>query len=373
MSNDYYKLLGVEKSASEEEIKKAFRKMAMKYHPDRNASDKNAEAKFKEVKEAYEVLSDPDKKARYDQYGHDAFKNHQSTGGHGQSHGGFEDIFGDIFGDFFGGGGRGSSSNQRRGSDLSYNIELTLEEAANGINKIIEFNGVLKCDPCNGSGSDKNSSKQTCANCKGHGKIRVQQGFFSMEQVCSGCQGSGQVIKNPCKTCNGHGLVQKPRKVNVKIPAGVDTGDKIRLSGEGEAGSNGGPSGDLYVQISIKPHLIFSRKNNNLYCELPISMTQAILGGTVEVPTLNGRVNLKVPKETQNLKQFKISGKGVKSVRNSLVGDLICTVHVETPVKLSAEQIELVKKLDESLQKNKKHSPKTKTWFESIKSFFEGQ
>lgn len=373
---DYYETLGVSKSASEAEIKKAYKRLAMKYHPDKNQDNKaEAEAKFKEVKEAYEVLTDSQKKAAYDQYGHAAFEQgHGGAGGGGfGGFGGFGggSAFDDIFSDFFG-GGRGRSQTSSRGADLQYNISLTLEEAAAGVSKEIKVPTWVTCDVCHGQGTEKASDVMTCETCHGAGVVQMRQGFFAVQQECPTCHGRGKVVKNPCKKCHGEGRVQKTKTLSVTIPAGVDTGSRIRLSGEGEAGLNGAPAGDLYVQMQIKPHAIFERDATNLHCEIPINIALASLGGEVEVPTLNGKVSLTIPAETQTGKVFRLRGKGVKSLRGSSIGDLYCHVVVETPVNLTSKQKELLKELGESFKadKSSKHSPKEKSFFDKVKKFF---
>ena len=371
---DYYEVLGVSKDAGEREIKKAYKRMAMKYHPDRTQGDKAKEGTFKEIKEAYEILNDDQKRAAYDQYGHAAFE----QGGHGGGGFGggqdFGDAFGDIFGDIFGGGGRGrgGQSRQRRGSDLRYNLELTLEEAVKGKTLEIKVPTYVSCDPCDGTGAKKGTSAKTCATCHGHGQVQMRQGLFAVQQTCPTCSGKGKVISDPCTSCRGQGRVQKDKTLSVKIPPGVDTGDRIRLSGEGEAGEHGAPAGDLYVQANVKDHKIFVRDENNLYCEMPISFTTAALGGEIEVPTLSGKVKLKIPRETQTGKMFRLRGKGVKSVRSHSTGDLMCKVVIETPVNLSGDQADLLRQLDEKMGKDGgKHSPKESGFFDSVKSFFD--
>lgn len=372
---DFYEVLGVAKGATEREIKKAYKRLAMKFHPDRNDGDAAAAEKFKEVKEAYEVLSDPQKKAAYDQYGHAAFEQGGMGGGAGGFGGGgadFGDIFGDVFGDIFGGGRRGGGGPRaQRGADLRYNMELTLEEAVRGCEKEITVPTYVECDKCHGNGAKKGTTPETCPTCHGAGQVQMRQGFFAVQQTCPECHGSGKIIKEPCDKCHGQGRVQKTKTLNVKIPAGVDTGDRIRLQGEGEAGEHGAPAGDLYVQVQVIEHEIFERDGNNLYCEVPVSFTMAALGGEVEVPTLNGRVNLKVPSETQTGRMFRMRGKGVKSVRTSATGDLICKLVVETPVNLSSEQKELLQQLEESFGGSSKHKPKSDGFFKGVKSFFD--
>lgn len=372
---DFYKLLNVGKNASDAEIKSSYRKLAMKFHPDRNKDNpEEAEVKFKQVKEAYEILSDPKKRAAYDQFGH-AGVDPSMGGGRGGFTGAesFSDIFGDVFGDIFGGaGGRSRSSGVQRGSDLRYNLELTLEEAVGGTDAKVRVPVLVACDECAGSGAKKGSSPVTCSTCQGHGQVRMQQGFFSVQQTCPTCRGTGKQIKDPCGKCHGQGRVQETKTLSVKVPAGVDTGDRIRLGGEGEAGMNGGPAGDLYVQISVKDHPIFTRDGANLSCEVPISFPVACLGGEIEVPTLDGKVKLKIPSETQTGKLFRLRGKGVKPVRGGSVGDLICRVQIETPVHLTKEQKALVEKLGESLiGGGKQHSPQEHSWTDGVKSFFD--
>ncbi|WP_213610202.1 molecular chaperone DnaJ [Pseudoalteromonas sp.] len=371
---DYYEILGVSKDASERDIKKAYKRLAMKYHPDRTAGDKDLETKFKEVKEAYEILTDPQKRQMYDQYGHAAFEQ-GGGGGHGGFGGGqgdFGDIFGDVFGDIFGGGGGRRQSRQQRGSDLRYNMDLSLEEAVRGKDVEIKVPTWVSCEPCDGSGAKAGSKPKTCTTCHGAGQVQMRQGFFAVQQTCPTCHGQGQIISDPCNKCHGQGRVEKTKTLSVKIPAGVDTGDRIRLSGEGEAGMHGAPAGDLYVQVSVREHKIFVREANNLYCEVPISFTTAGLGGEIEVPTLDGRAKLKIPSETQTGKMFRMRGKGVKSVRSGAQGDLICKVVIETPVNLNERQRDLLKELDESMGKDSsKNRPKEQGFFDGVKKFFD--
>lgn len=370
---DYYEVLGVSKSAPERDIKKAYKRLAMKLHPDRNQGDKGKEEEFKEVKEAYEILTDDQKRAAYDQYGHAAFE----QGGHGGGGGGFgggfggAQDFGDIFGDIFGGGRGGGRQRQQRGSDLRYNLELTLEEAVKGKTLEIKVPTYVACEPCDGSGAKKGTSAKTCSTCHGHGQVQMRQGLFAVQQTCPTCSGQGKVISDPCNSCHGQGRVQKNKTLSVKIPPGVDTGDRIRLTGEGEAGEHGAPAGDLYVQANVKAHKIFERDENDLYCEMPISFTTAALGGEIEVPTLAGKVKLKIPKETQTGKMFRLRGKGVKSVRSHVTGDLMCKVVLETPVSLSGDQADLLRQLETKMGTNSKHSPKESGFFDSVKSFFD--
>lgn len=367
---DYYELLGVSRSASDAEIKKAYRKMAMKHHPDRNPDDADSEEKFKEVQKAYAVLSDPKKRAAYDQFGHAGVDS--SMGGGPGGFGGFGDVFEDIFENIFSGArGHGRQSRGQRGSDLQFNVQLTLEEAAVGKQIEITVPRHCTCTVCSGSGAKKGSSPKNCETCGGIGQVRIQQGFFSIQQTCPSCHGEGKIISDPCTACHGQGRVRESKKLTVKIPAGVDNGDRVRLSGEGEVGTKGGPTGDLYVQISVKAHSIFERHESDLHCEVPISFVTAALGGSIEVPTLEGRVTLKIPSETQTGKVFRLRGKGMKSVRGHAPGDLLCRVVVETPVNLSREQKELLTQLQDSLNGNKTHSPKSSSWFDGVKKFFE--
>lgn len=370
--HDYYALLGVNRSSTEAEIKKAYRKQAMKHHPDRNPGDKGAEEKFKEIQRAYDILSNPQKRSAYDQYGHAGVDASAQGGPQGFSD--FGDAFGDIFDTIFrgGSGGQGRQSHGQRGSDLQYNMQLTLEEAAFGKQVEISVPRHASCKICSGSGTKKGSKSASCETCQGVGQVRIQQGFFSIQQTCPNCHGQGQVITDPCVDCQGQGRVRESKKLTVKIPAGVDNGDRVRLSGEGEAGVHGGGTGDLYVQISVKQHPIFERDDADLHCDVPISFTTAALGGTIEVPTLQGRVSLKIPAETQTDKVFRLRGKGIKSVRGYAPGDLLCKVSVETPVHLSKEQKELLTQLDASMKASKKtHSPRSNSWFDGVKKFFE--
>ncbi|MCL1146104.1 molecular chaperone DnaJ [Shewanella sp. 10N.261.52.F9] len=368
---DYYEVLGVGRDTSEREIKKAYKRLAMKFHPDRNPGDKEAEANFKEVKEAYEILTDSDKKAAYDQFGHAGVDPNRGGGGYGGS-ADFGDVFGDVFGDIFGGGRRGGQRQAARGSDLRYNLELSLEEAVRGLTKELRIPTLAACDTCDGSGAKKGSSPTTCGTCHGQGQVQMRQGFFAVQQACPTCHGRGKIIKDPCNKCHGEGRVEKSKTLSVKIPAGVDTGDRIRLSGEGEAGEYGAPPGDLYVQVSVREHAIFQRDGNNLYCEVPISFSKAALGGEIEVPTLDGKVNLKIPAETQTGRMFRMRGKGVKSVRSHAVGDLLCKVVMETPVNLNERQKELLREFEDTLTgQSKKHSPKAEGFFDGVKKFFQ--
>ncbi|NOY62165.1 MAG: molecular chaperone DnaJ [Gammaproteobacteria bacterium] len=369
---DYYEVLSIERNASAAELKKAYRRLAMKHHPDRNPDDASAEEKFKEAKEAYEVLNDARKRSAYDQFGHAGVDpSAQGGGGAGFGHGGFS--FSDIFEDVFGGGARSSSGSRvYRGADLRYSLELSLEDAVRGSTVKVRVPSKVICKTCDGSGARKGSSASLCATCGGHGQVRMQQGFFSVQQTCPKCQGSGKTIASPCGTCHGDGRVAEQKTLSVKVPAGVDNGDRIRLAGEGEVGENGGPAGDLYVQIKVRPHAIFERDGNDLYCEVPISFVTATLGGELDVPTLDGRVKLRVNEETQSGKTFRLRGKGVKSVHGNGVGDLLCKVAIETPVNLSKEQKEMLVTFEKSMTENAhKHSPKARSWIDGVKNFFD--
>lgn len=373
---DYYEILEVSKNASESDLKKAYRRLAMKYHPDRNPDDGDAEVRFKEVKEAYEVLSDPQKRSAYDQFGHagvDPSAGGPGAGGGGFGRGGadFADIFSDVFGDIFGGGGRGGGR-AFRGADLRYRMEISLEEAVQGVEQDIRIPTQVRCDACEGSGAAPGSEPQTCPTCNGHGDVRVQQGFFSIQQSCPRCDGTGQIISDPCRKCRGKGTVSDHKTLNVQVPPGVDTGDRIRLSGEGEPGEQGGPPGDLYVEMVVKPHPIFTREGADLRCDIPLSVTTAALGGEIEVPTLAGRVTLRIPAGTQSGKVFRVRGKGVKPVRGGTHGDLLCRVMVETPVNLTSRQKALLEELAETLdQDGEHHNPRGSSWLDSVKSFFD--
>ena len=366
---DYYDVLGVGKTADEKEIKKAYRRVAMKYHPDRNPDDPDADEKFKEASEAYEILSDSEKRAAYDQFGHAGVEGQMGGGGFGG--GSFSDIFGDVFGDIFGGGGRGRGGAQR-GSDLRYTLDISLEDAVRGTTVEIRVPTLVSCGTCDGSGARKGSSPTTCGTCGGAGQVRMQQGFFQVQQTCPTCRGRGSTISDPCTSCRGQGRVEKTKKLSVKVPPGVDTGDRIRLGGEGEAGTEGGPPGDLFVQMSVKQHPIFERDGKHLYCEVPITFADAALGGELEVPTLDGRVKLKIPPETQTGKLFRLRGKGVQPVRGGGVGDLLCRAVVETPVNLNKRQKEILRELQDSLgQGGDSQSPRQSSWFEGVRSFFD--
>ncbi len=363
---DYYETLGVARNASDADIKKAYRRMAMKYHPDRTEGDKSAEEKFKAATQAYEILCDPQKRRAYDQYGHagvDPSHGHPGAGGAG----GFGDMFNDIFSDIFGGGGR--SRGPARGSDLRYNLELSLEDAVNGSHVTIQVPTFSACKTCHGSGASPGSKPKTCDRCHGQGQIRMQQGFFSLQQTCPTCRGQGHIITDPCRPCHGQGRVQEEKKLQVKIPPGVDNGDRIRLNGEGEAAPQGGVAGDLYVEVHVREHPIFHREGENLYFEIPINFVTAALGGELEVPTLSGRVKLRVPPETQTGKVFKIAGKGVITVRRNRPGDLMCRVIVETPVDLSRRQKEILQEFAKETED--KNSPRVSHWFSRVRAFLE--
>ncbi len=369
---DYYEVLGVNRDASEGDIKKAYRKLAMKYHPDRNPDKPKSEEQFKEAKQAYEILSDAEKRAAYDQYGHAGVDPSAAAGaGSFRGAGGdFSEMFGDIFGDIFGGGRQ--QSNVYRGADLRYNLEISLEQAARGTETRIRIPTMEECATCHGSGAKPGTEPTTCPTCGGHGQVRMQQGFFSLQQTCPRCHGSGKIVQSPCSTCHGAGRLKQHKTLSVKIPAGIDEGDRIRLAGEGEAGVNGGPAGDLYVVIHLHPHPVFQRDHNDLHCEMPISFTTAALGGEIEIPTLDGHAKLKIPTETQSGKIFRLRGKGIRGVRSSSTGDLLCHVAIETPVNLTARQKELLQELEAiNVKDGGRHNPRAKSWMDKIKDFFE--
>ena len=372
---DYYQTLGVNRDATDEDIKKSYRKLAMKFHPDRNPDNKESEEKFKEAKEAYEVLSDAKKRAAYDQFGHAGVD--QSVGGGagaGAGFGGFADAFGDIFGDLFGGarggGGRGGNG-VYRGADLRYNLEISLEDAARGTEAKIRIPTMEACEPCHGTGAKPGTKPVTCTACNGHGQVRVSQGFFSIQQTCPECHGTGKMITDPCRTCHGAGRVKNHKTLSVKIPQGVDQDDRIRLAGEGEPGVNGGPAGDLYVVMNLKPHPVFQREAADLHCEMPISFATAALGGSVEIPTLDGKAQIKIPPETQSGQTFRLKNKGIKPVRGHTPGDLYCHVAIETPIHLTARQKELLREFEEILQENAaRQNPKAKSFMDKVREFF---
>jgi molecular chaperone DnaJ len=369
---DYYDSLGVNRDASDEDIKKAYRKLAMKHHPDRNPDSKDAEEKFKEIKEAYEILSEPEKRRAYDAYGH-AGVNPQMGGGPGQEgFGGFAEAFGDIFGEIFGGQRGGRGGNQvYRGADLRYNMEITLEQAARGTETKIRIPTLDECSTCHGSGAKPGTKPKVCDTCGGQGQVRLQQGFFSIQQTCPKCHGTGKTISDPCGTCHGAGRTKGHKTLSVKIPAGVDDGDRVRLSGEGESGVNGGPPGDLYVVVQLKAHSVFQREGADLHCEMPISFTVAALGGEIKIPTLEGEAQIKIPPETQSGQVFRLRGKGIRPVRQTSAGDLMCHVVVETPVRLTDRQKELLRELEEINKKDgDKHNPRAKSFMDKVKDFF---
>lgn len=370
---DFYEILGLAKNSSDEEIKKAYRKLAMKHHPDRNPDSKGAEDKFKEAKEAYEMLSDPQKREAYDRYGHAGVDPNMGGGGGG---GGFADAFGDIFGDIFGqaGAGRGGRGGPQvyRGADLRYNLEITLEQAAHGFDTTIRVPSWDSCETCDGSGAKPGTAPITCTTCGGHGQVRMQQGFFSVLQACPKCHGSGKINPSPCNACSGVGKIKRNKTLEVKIPSGIDDGMRIRSSGNGEPGMNGGPPGDLYVEIRIKQHTMFQREGDDLHCEIPISFAKAALGGEIEVPTLSGKASFTIPEGTQSGKTFRLRSKGIKGVRSGYAGDLFCHVVVETPVTLTERQKELLREFEElTVEGGSKHSPQTKSWKDKVKEFFE--
>ncbi len=368
---DYYEILGVAKNASEEDIKKAYRRLAMKHHPDRNPDDKASEEKFKEAKEAYEMLTDADKRSAYDRYGHAGV---DPNVGAGAGMGGFAEAFGDIFGDIFGGGQRGGGRGGPqvyRGADLRYAMEITLEQAAHGYETEIKIPSWNNCEVCHGSGAKPGTKPQTCPTCAGSGAVRIQQGFFSIQQTCARCHGTGKIIPEPCTHCDGVGRIKSPKTLEVKIPAGIDEGMRIRSTGNGEPGVNGGPNGDLYVEIHVKQHAMFQRDGDDLHCEMPIAFAIAALGGELEIPTLAGNAEISIPEGTQSGKTFRLRGKGIKGVRASYPGDLYCHVQVETPVRLTEHQKKLLKQFDVSTREGgAKHSPQSKGWADKVKAFF---
>ncbi|MEX1994911.1 MAG: molecular chaperone DnaJ [Steroidobacteraceae bacterium] len=368
---DYYQVLGVPRNAAEEAITKAYRRLAMKYHPDRNPDDKEAEERFKEAKEAYEILTDAQKRSAYDQYGHAGLDAARGAGQGFSPSDAFGDIFGDMFGDIFGGGRRGGRSAVYRGADLRYELTLDLEQAVFGTSTEIDFQTVAECGECSGSGAARGHAPETCDACAGSGQVRMRQGPFAVQQTCPRCKGRGTIVKDPCPKCSGNGRVRANKRLSVKVPAGVDTGDRIRLAGEGEAGRNGGPTGDLYVEIVVREHPIFERDGAHLSCEVPISFVAAALGGSIEVPTLDGQAMIKVPAGTQSGRVFRLREKGVKPVRGGGTGDLFCRVVVETPVELNAEQKDLLRKFESSLKGDgKSHNPRERSWLEGVRQFF---
>ncbi|MDB5815888.1 MAG: chaperone protein DnaJ [Rhodocyclales bacterium] len=371
---DYYEALGISRDASDDDIKKAYRKAAMKHHPDRNLDSKDDGEKFKEIKEAYEVLSDDQKRAAYDRYGHAGVDQSHGAGG-GQGFGDFGDAFGGIFDEIFGGRGGGGGGGQRvyRGADLRYNMEISLEEAARGVEKTIRIPVTESCETCNGSGAKPGTQPKTCSTCGGAGQVRIQQGFFSVQQTCPKCHGSGRVVTDPCVTCHGAGRVKKQKTLEVKVPAGIDEGMRLRHGGFGEAGVNGGPAGDLYVEIHIKRHAVFEREGDDLHCEMPISFTTAALGGDIDIPTLDGAASIKIPAETQTGKVFRLRGKGIKNLRSHMTGDLHCHVVVETPVKLTERQRELLREFDViNRSEGDRQNPRAKGWMDKVRDFFAG-
>ena len=369
---DFYEILGVNRDASDDEIKKAYRKLAMKHHPDRNPDNPKAEEHFKEAKEAYEILSDAQKRQAYDQFGHAGVDPQAGPGGAGM--GGFADAFSDIFGDIFGGGrggGGGGRSTVYRGADLRYNLEISLEEAARGTDTRIRIPAMEECETCKGSGAKPGTQPKTCATCGGAGQVRMQQGFFSIQQTCPKCHGTGRIIPEPCPGCHGAGRVKQQKTLQVKIPAGINEGMRIRSAGNGEPGTNGGPPGDLYIEIRVKQHDIFERDGDDLHCTVPVGLATAALGGTIEVPTLGSQAQIELPEGTQHGKTFRLRGKGIKGLRSSYPGDLYCHVAVETPVKLTEHQRKLLKELDESFRKSgDRHSPNAKSWTDRVKDLF---
>ncbi|MCL1627621.1 molecular chaperone DnaJ [Roseibaca sp. V10] len=378
---DFYDLLGVSRSASADEIKKAYRKKAKELHPDRNADNPNAEAQFKEINEAYDALKDPERKAAYDRYGHAAFDGGVGAGQRGGGHPGFgggngdfasafSDVFEDLFGDFVGGRGGGGRSRASRGSDLRYNMRVTLEEAYSGTRKTIRVPRLSECDSCNGSGAEGGAEPVTCPTCSGMGKVRAQQGFFTVERTCPTCGGAGQIVKNPCKACGGAGRMEKEANLSVNIPAGVETGTRIRLSGEGEAGLRGGPAGDLYIFVNVAEHALFKRDAMTLFCRVPVSVARAALGGEVEVPTIDGgRSRVKVPAGSQSGRQMRLRGKGMPALRGAGHGDMLIELAVETPVNLTARQKELLEEFEKLSVEN---NPEASSFFTKVKGFWDG-
>ncbi|TCS66204.1 molecular chaperone DnaJ [Primorskyibacter sedentarius] len=377
---DYYDVLGIKKGADADEIKKAYRRKAKELHPDRNADNPESEGQFKEVNEAYEVLKDADKKAAYDRFGHAAFEGGMGGGG-GRPGGGFHpgqngdfasafsDVFDDLFGDFMGGGGRGGRQRAARGADLRYNLRVTLEDAYSGLQKTINVPTSVQCDACDGSGAEGGAEPTTCPTCSGMGKVRAQQGFFTVERTCPTCSGLGQIIKNPCTKCGGNGRIQKERALSVNIPAGVETGTRIRLAGEGEAGMRGGPPGDLYIFIEVAPHDIFERDGNNLFCRVPVALTAAALGGDIEVPTIDGgRSRVKIPAGSQSGRQMRLRSKGMPGLRGGPSGDMFIELAVETPVNLTSRQKELLREFENLSEEN---NPESSTFFKSVKNFWD--
>ncbi|MGJ8582816.1 MAG: molecular chaperone DnaJ [Marinosulfonomonas sp.] len=369
---DYYDVLGASKSATADELKKAYRQKAKELHPDRNSDNPNAEEQFKEVNEAYDALKDPDKKAAYDRFGHAAFEGGmggQRGGGQGDFSSAFSDVFDDLFGDFMGGQRGGGRQRASRGSDLRYNLRVTLEESFSGIQKTINVPTSIGCEECNGTGAESGAEPQTCPTCAGMGKVRAQQGFFTVERTCPTCSGMGQIIKNPCSACGGAGRTEKDRSLSVNIPAGVETGTKIRLAGEGEAGLRGGPTGDLYIFIEVVEHALFQRDGAQLYCRVPVSMASAALGGDIEVPTIDGgRSRVKIPSGSQSGRQMRLRGKGMPALRGGGTGDMFIELAVETPVNLTSRQKELMREFDELGDNN---SPESSSFFSRVKSFWD--
>jgi len=377
---DFYDVLGISRGASDEEIKKAYRKKAKELHPDRNADNPNAESAFKEVNEAYEALKDPEKKAAYDRFGHAAFEGGMGGNGAGARGGGFgqgdfasafSDVFDDLFGDFMGGGGRGGArSRAQRGADLRYNMTISLEDAFHGLRKTINVPSSVGCSACQGTGAESGAEPATCPTCSGLGKVRAQQGFFTVERTCPTCAGLGQIIKNPCKVCGGSGRVEKERALNVNVPPGVETGTRIRLAGEGEAGMRGGPPGDLYIFVSVRDHPIFRRDGSDLYCRVPVSIASAALGGEVEVPTIDGgRTRVKVPAGSQSGRQMRLRGKGMPALRGQGRGDMFIELQVETPVNLTSRQKEILREFERLSENN---NPESSNFFSKVRSFWDG-